>query len=243
MLGGRGGAVGLAALGVPRCVPARALSAGRPGCSALWGCAGVAEKGCPGGLLGPGAGQVQRDASSGRRDPRGDSDQFPTDRRGRRRLERRPGDGGGSVGEVERDDRENKPGRVCGEPARGQVPEGRTLQVRVGLLDDRMPTVHLIRGDRVESAGGEEGMGPVRVKEGRLGDFGLVEFRDAPDDEATVNVILPGPGGEHGEGHLGDLRVGNPGAGGGVEDGVRVLDLLSPGLCRWRVSRRGLAGQ
>jgi hypothetical protein len=78
---GRGGAAGLAARGVPLRVSARAWSAGRTGCSALWRPGRMSEQHRPGGLPGPGVGQVQPDAASGGRDPRRDGDQFPADRR------------------------------------------------------------------------------------------------------------------------------------------------------------------
>jgi hypothetical protein len=78
---GRGGAAGLAARGVPLRVSARAWSAGRTGCSALWRPRRMSEQHRPGGLPGPGVGQVQPDAPSGGRDPRRDGDQFPADRR------------------------------------------------------------------------------------------------------------------------------------------------------------------
>jgi hypothetical protein len=41
------------------------------------------------------------------------------------------------------------------------------LQIRVGLLDDRVPGVGLVRGDRVQGAGGEEGVeAVVRIEQG-----------------------------------------------------------------------------
>ena len=65
----------------------------------------------------------------------------------------------GSAGEVERDDCQHQPGRVGGEHPGGQVGQRGVLQVGVHLLDDRVPTVGIVRCDRVEQAGvggGEE---------------------------------------------------------------------------------------
>ena len=79
-------------------------------------------------------------------------------------------------GEVERDHCEHQPGCVRGEPARGQVRHCGVLQVGVDLLDDRVPTVGLVRGHGVEHlgvGGGEEGMEPPGVEERLLPVLGL----------------------------------------------------------------------
>ena len=71
--------------------------------------------------------------------------------------------------------------------------QGTVLQLRIDLLDDRVLAVHLVSSNSVETIfvhGGEERVVPVQVEQWVLSGsaFGLVEFRDAADDQASGGV-------------------------------------------------------
>ena len=102
--------------------------------------------------------------------------------------------------------------------------------VGVDLFDDCALAVDLVRGHGVEGCGGEEGVEPVRVEQGRVGKVLLVQFRDSPHREAPGDVVFLRSGGECGEGDLVDLGFGDPGIGAVVEDRVGVVDRRPGGL-------------
>jgi hypothetical protein len=94
---------------------------------------------------------------------------------------------------------------------RWQVRQRRVLEVGVDLLDDRVPTVGLARGDGVEDrgvGGDEEPVEPPGVEQGVLaGCFVLlgVEVRDPADHEPAEHVVGLLLRGERGERRFSDL--------------------------------------
>jgi hypothetical protein len=110
------------------------------------------------------------------------------------------------------------------------VSQGGALEVGVDLLDDRVPTMGLVRSHRVKQVGvggGEEGVEPPHVEQGVLASSLVllrVEVRDPADHEPAghvVGLLLRSEGGER---DLGDLGPRDPATGVLVVDRVGVLD-------------------
>src|SRR3954465_243455 len=117
----------------------------------------------------------------------------PGGRGGRLRQGRHLGEARGGAGEVEGHDGADQPGGVGVEDAGGQVGQGGGLQVGVHVLDNRVPPVGLVRGDRVEvigCGGGEEGVEAPHVEQRLLpGALLRVELGDAADDEPATDLV------------------------------------------------------
>jgi hypothetical protein len=158
--------------------------------------------------------------------PGGNADQLRPDRCRRRLGQPFSGDRGCAPGEVERDHRQHQPCRVGIDYPRRQMGQGTVLQISMDLLDDRVPTVNLVRGDRIEVTGGEERVEPVSVEQGRgIGVF-RVELGDTTHDQTARDLLAVLLRDERGEGDLGDFSRRNPLPSVFVEDRVRVLDRL-----------------
>jgi hypothetical protein len=96
----------------------------------------------------------------------------------------------------------------------------------VDLLDDRVPTVDLVRRDRVgdlAGRGGEERvMAPLLEQRALAGH--CVQVGDPAHHQPPGHLVGRAFGGERDEVDLGHLGSGDPPAGGLVEDRVGVLD-------------------
>ncbi len=104
------------------------------------------------------------------------------------------------------------------------------FQVGVDLLDDRVPAVGFVRCDRVEDCrvgGGEERVEAPHVEQAvltrsavRLGG----QVRDSAYHQPAGYLFGLRACRERGKRNLSNLSLGDPAAGGLVEDGVGVLD-------------------
>ncbi len=102
--------------------------------------------------------------------------------------------------------------------------EGGVFQVGVDVLDDRVPVVGFVRGDRVEDCwvgGGEEGVEAPHVEQAVLTRSAVHlggQLRDSAYHQPAGYLFGLRACRERGERDLGDLGSGDPVAGGLVED-------------------------
>src|SRR6476646_8688072 len=102
--------------------------------------------------------------------------------------------------------------------------QGGVFEIGVDLLDDRVPAVGLVRGNGVQSAGGEERVEPPCVKQRGLAGNGFeVEVWDPTDHQPARDLLALAARGERNERDLRDLSTGNPPPRWFVEHRLRVL--------------------